>query len=113
MYHNYYTTIFIVFFISLSFLDSLWKIELTSQSKLTVNVKEIKLSYAVIGSETKSSQGVTLKKLAYLPTFSAFTNIGNISIGEVGISFERNSKSINISKVRIFTFLNSIIAFLF
>ncbi|XP_029643494.1 uncharacterized protein LOC115217915 [Octopus sinensis] len=79
--------------------NTVWKIELTFQSKLIGNIEEMKIFFRMTGSETNTLQALTLKKLAYLPTFSAFINIGNISMDEVEISFENNNKAIDISKI--------------
>ncbi|XP_014775780.1 uncharacterized protein LOC106873066 isoform X2 [Octopus bimaculoides] len=79
--------------------DLEWKIELSSLSKLIKNIEEIKIFVGVTGSGTNSSQSLTFKKLAYLPTFSAFTNIGKIGIGEAEIYFKDSSKSFDISKI--------------
>ncbi|CAI9731411.1 Hypothetical predicted protein [Octopus vulgaris] len=81
--------------------DLEWKIELSSLSKLIKNIEEIKISVGVTGSGTNSSQSLTFKKLAYLPTFSAFTNIGKIGIGEAEIYFKDSSKSFDISKISV------------
>ncbi|XP_036363817.1 uncharacterized protein LOC115217968 isoform X2 [Octopus sinensis] len=79
--------------------DLEWKIELSSLSKLIKNIEEIKISVGVTGSGTNSSQSLTFKKLAYLPTFSAFTNIGKIGIGEAEIYFKDSNNSFDISKI--------------
>ncbi|CAI9731409.1 Hypothetical predicted protein [Octopus vulgaris] len=78
--------------------DLEWKIELSSLSKLIKNIEEIKISVGVTGSGTNSSQSLTFKKLAYLPTFSAFTNIRKIGIGEAEIYFKDSSKYFDIFK---------------
>ncbi|CAI9731347.1 Hypothetical predicted protein [Octopus vulgaris] len=79
--------------------DSVWKIELTSRQELIGDTKEVQMFVRVIGCETSISRSLMFKKLAYLPTFSGFTNIGNINIGEIEISFGNKNKSIDISKI--------------
>ncbi|CAI9731345.1 Hypothetical predicted protein [Octopus vulgaris] len=79
--------------------DTVWKIELTSRQELVGDTKEVQMCVRVTGRETNISRSLMFKKLAYLPTFSAFTNIGNINIGEIEISFGNKNKSIDISKI--------------
>ncbi|XP_052828175.1 uncharacterized protein LOC106873224 isoform X2 [Octopus bimaculoides] len=79
--------------------DSVWKIELTSRQKLVEDKKKIWIFVGITGSETNFSRQLQFKKLAYLPTFSAFINFGNISIGETEISFVNKGKYFDIFKI--------------
>ncbi|XP_036363666.1 uncharacterized protein LOC115217841 [Octopus sinensis] len=79
--------------------DTVWKIELTSRQELIGDIKEVQMFVRVTGRETNISRSLMFKKLAYLPTFSAFTNIGNINIGEIEISFGNKNKYFDISKI--------------
>ncbi|XP_052828121.1 uncharacterized protein LOC106873081 isoform X2 [Octopus bimaculoides] len=58
--------------------DLVWIIELTTHSKLISLITQVKIFVGVTSNGTNSSQGLTFRKLAYFPTFSAPTNIGTI-----------------------------------
>eukprot|EP00106_Octopus_bimaculoides_P016476 XP_014783918.1 PREDICTED: uncharacterized protein LOC106879029 [Octopus bimaculoides] len=78
---------------------SVWKIELTSRPRLIRNITEIDVFLGVPGSETDSLHNLTLRKLAYLPTFADFTNIGNIRTSEADIHFNDTNKAFDIFKI--------------
>ncbi|XP_036361685.1 uncharacterized protein LOC118764774 isoform X2 [Octopus sinensis] len=78
---------------------SVWRVELTSRPRLIRNTIEIKAFLGVSVSERDTLHHLTFQKLAYLPIFVDFTNIGNIRTSEVHVYFSYPREAIDIFQI--------------
>ncbi|XP_036361597.1 uncharacterized protein LOC118764737 [Octopus sinensis] len=81
--------------------DSMWRVELTSRSRLIRDRVVLTVLLVVHGSGIHSLHQLRLKKLAYIPTFAEFAIIGNLRMNEVLVYFNYPHEAFDIFQIVI------------
>ncbi|CAI9728742.1 Hypothetical predicted protein [Octopus vulgaris] len=81
--------------------DSMWRVELTSRSRLIRDRVVLTVLLVVHGSGIHSLHQLRLKKLAYIPTFAEFALIGNLRMNEVLVYFNYPHEAFDIFQIVI------------